>query len=199
MAPRASTPKTFPRQTAVHPKTWGLRSGAAESSEDLDAGQLSASKPALESCSQTRPAGTPPAETPNAKPYHGCHAKLTWQAWASPRLRRIIRRHQGFYTYPVRVSHWPVPATTAASVEPHTHHRQPLHAWEVLAPKSTWWHMVGKRMGALSPGRLPRVAYCRHEIHASAARPHTPDLQLQTGGPGEMSHESGLITVGPDV
>lgn len=31
----------------------------------------------------------------------------------------------------------------------------------------------------------------------SAARPHTPDLQLQTCGPGEMSHESGLITVGP--
>lgn len=40
------------------------------------------------------PAGTPPAETLNTKPYHGCHAKLL----ASPRPRRIVRRHQGFDT-----------------------------------------------------------------------------------------------------
>lgn len=37
------------------------------------------------------PPGTPPAETPNTKPYHGCHAKLAWPAPVSGALFGAIR------------------------------------------------------------------------------------------------------------
>lgn len=120
------------------PKTQGLRSGAAESSEDLDGWHFSAGHSLHQGCS---PPGAPPAETLNTKPYHGCHAKLPGQ----PRLRRIIRRHQGLNTTPPRNSDWPVPATTDASVEPHTHHRRLLHAFGLLASSH-----LGEKWNALS-------------------------------------------------
>lgn len=121
----------FSKTNDGSPKTWGLRSGAAESSEDLDGWHSAQVTPQYLGNS---PPGAPPAETPNAKLYHGCHAKLPEPAWPSPRLRRIIRPHQGFYTIHARISHWSVPATTAASVEPHIHHRRLSHAWDFLAP-----------------------------------------------------------------
>lgn len=117
------------------------------------------------------PLGAPPAETLNTKPYHGCHAKLPGQ----PRLRRIIRRHQGLNTTPLRISDWLVPATTDASVEPHTHHRRLLHAFGLLAPEPH-----GGKMERIVQDGLSRTLIVDMRSMLSCQTPYsrssTPDL-----------------------
>lgn len=161
--PRASTPKTFPRQTAVLPRH-GDSAAAPPNQAKIWTARSSAQ--VTHSSGPGSPAGAPPAETPNTKPYHGCHARLLGTSLASPRLRRIIRRHQGFYTIPLGLSHWSVPATTGGSVEPHTHHRRPLHASALLAPRPHGGRM-GERMA--QDGLLS--CNCQHEAHAQLPDP----------------------------
>lgn len=91
----------------------------------------------------------------------------------APRLRRIIRRHQGSHALTLRLSHSPVPATTDGSVEPHTHHRRPPHASVALGSQG---HM-GRGGDALSSA-WSSSAGRRHEAHARLSQ--TPDSRSST-------------------
>lgn len=110
------------------PKTLGLRSGAAESSEDLDGWHFSAGH-SLIRAARRRALHPPRRLMPN----------LTTGAMrnclASPVSGALFGAIRGWTLLPPRVSDWLVPATTDASVEPHTHHRRLLHAFGLLAPE----------------------------------------------------------------
>lgn len=173
--PPASTPKTFPRQTAAAPRHGDSAAAPPNEAKIWTAGTSQRRSLLVQGLpGRCSPTGTPPAEAPNAKPYHGCHARLPGQHPA-PCLRRIIRRHQGSYTFPLRLSHSPVPATTEGSVEPHTHHRRPSHASVALGPRATW----GATRGRIVPGRAlsPALAV---DIEAHARLSQTPDSRSST-------------------
>lgn len=88
------------------------------------------------------------------------------RAWPAPVSGALFGAIRGFTPSPLGLSHWSVPATTGGSVEPHTHHRRPLHASALLAPRPH-----GGRNGAHCPGQYGLSCNCRHEAHAQLPDP----------------------------
>lgn len=115
------------------PKTCGLRSGAAESSEDLDgwhSQRISLPRPGP---ARRRALHPPRRLIPNLT----TGAMRNWPG--QPPSPAHYSAPSGVLHDPPLTSHWPVPATTDDSVEPHTHHRRPPHAWALLAPRGATW------------------------------------------------------------
>lgn len=68
------------------------------------------------------------------------------RAWPAPSPAHYSAPSGVLHDTPL-VSHWPVPATTDGSVEPHTHHRRPPHASAVLAhQRDHMWGEMGERI-----------------------------------------------------
>lgn len=146
--PRASTPKTFPRQTTAVPRHGASAAAPPNQAKIWTAGTW-AQVTAHPGPARRRALHPPRRLIPNLST--GWHARLPGtlaRAWPAPSPAHYSAP-SGVLHYPLRPSHWSAPATTDGSVEPHTHHRRPLHASALLAHEPHWGDN-----GAHCPGRL---------------------------------------------